>query len=120
VIAAVPLTEPEVAEIVAVPLPADVTRPLSITVATEALEVDQSIGAPRILRPFWSSTFAIRNANSSGAEKERVVGTTATDVAILGSIPSPQPEAARHSVAPRANLWRLAKCRQLIVHSLPV
>jgi len=51
-------------------------------------------------------------------ENESVVGRTITVVGILGSTLSPQPDAARHSVAPRANLWRLAKCRQLIVHSL--
>ncbi len=49
---AVPDTPPAIAVIVAVPLPAAVTRPAALTVATAALLLAQVTEAPAITCPF--------------------------------------------------------------------
>jgi hypothetical protein len=55
---AVPLTEPEVAVIVAVPSATEVTRPDPDTVATAASDVAHVTVALAIVAPFWSLTVA--------------------------------------------------------------
>jgi len=55
---AVALTEPEVAVIVAVPFPAEVTRPATDTLATATSDVAHVTVALAIVAPFWSLTVA--------------------------------------------------------------
>jgi hypothetical protein len=58
VTAAVPVAEPEVAVIVAVPSAIEVTRPEDEAVATAASDVAHVTVAPLIVPPFWSLTVA--------------------------------------------------------------
>ena len=55
---AVPLAEPEVAVIVAVPPATEVTRPVEDTVATDVDDELHVTLAPVIVPPFWSLTVA--------------------------------------------------------------
>ena len=52
VTAAVPLAEPDVAVIVAVPSATEVTEPDDVTVATDAADVAHDTLAPLIVAPF--------------------------------------------------------------------
>ena len=56
---AVPLADPAVAVIVAVPFATAVTRPEAETVATEVADVDHVTLAPLIVEPFWSWIVAV-------------------------------------------------------------
>jgi hypothetical protein len=56
--AAVPVTAPLVAVIVAVPFATEVTRPVDDTVATDELDVAHVTAALAITAPFWSLTVA--------------------------------------------------------------
>ena len=101
--------EPEVAAIVAVPLPAAVTRPEASTVATATSELAQATDAPDMARPNWSRTSAdiwavspsAVNSSESGV-RSTVVGTaarTTTDalpatpdaVAVISTSPAATP-----------------------------
>ena len=59
VTAAVALTDPEIAVIVALPFPTAVTRPDDETVATDEFDVAHVTDAPDIVAPFWSLTVAV-------------------------------------------------------------
>jgi hypothetical protein len=59
VVVAVPLAEPDVAVIVAVPFATEVTRPTDDTVATAASDVVHVTVAPLIVSPLASVTVAV-------------------------------------------------------------
>jgi len=61
----VALSEPEVAVIVAVPSPTEVTRPVEDTVATDAADVAHDTVAPLISVPLASFTVAVSVAVSA-------------------------------------------------------
>ena len=71
---AVPLAEPEVAVIVAVPLATAVTSPVDETLATDELEDAHVTDAPLIVTPFWSPTVSVSCCVSPSDEKLRIVG----------------------------------------------
>ena len=56
---AVPLADPDVAVMVAVPSATAVTRPVDETVATEAADDVHVRAAPPIVAPLWSCTEAV-------------------------------------------------------------
>ena len=95
---ALPDAEPAVAVIVAVPLPAAVTSPDALTVATAAALLDQVTAAPAIALPFWSRTSAVNCSVAPNAVSRTVAGATATVAGRGGSgggvggsvAPSPQ------------------------------
>ena len=78
---AVPLAEPDVAVIVAVPSATEITRPVEDTVATDALDVAHVTLAPLIVAPFWSLTVAESWEISPSDEKLRVVADNMIEVA---------------------------------------
>jgi hypothetical protein len=81
VTAAVPLAEPEVVVIVAVPSATDVTAPDEETVATDAAEDDHDTLAPLIVAPFWSLTVAESCCVAPIEIKLKLVGETVIEVA---------------------------------------
>ena len=81
VTAAVPLAEPEVAVIVAVPSATDVTAPDEETVATDAAEDDHDTLAPLIVAPFWSLTVAESCCVAPIEIKLKLVGESVIEVA---------------------------------------
>ena len=80
---AVALTEPDVAVIVAVPSPTDVTAPDDDTVATAALDVDHVTVGLLIVVPFWSTTVAVSCCVDPAVENERLVGDSVIVVGIV-------------------------------------
>ena len=74
----VPLAEPEVAVIVAVPLATAVTNPADETVATDELDVLHVTEAPEIVVPRASFTVAAKVTVSSIDAKVFVLGATVT------------------------------------------
>ena len=100
VTAAVPLADPEVAGMVAVPSATEVTRPEEDTVATDALDEIQVTKVPDIVVPFWSLTVAESWTVSPSEEKLRVVADSVIDVATgVGGAVVPSPHAASRSTA---------------------
>ena len=103
---AVPLADPAVAVIVAVPLATAVTRPEAETVATEAADVDHVTLALAIVAPFWSLTVAESCCVAPKEAKLRVVADSVIEVAtgvggvggLVGVVP-PSPHAASKSRA---------------------
>ena len=79
VTAAVPLAEPEVAVIVAVPFAFAVTSPADETVAAASLDVVHVTVAPDMVAPPASFTVAVRVAVSPIEENDRLVGASVTD-----------------------------------------
>mgnify|MGYP004102315073 FL=1 len=79
---AVALTDPDVAVMVAVPLPAAVTSPAVETVATEALDVAQVTVGFEITVPPASLTVAVRVAPSPIDVKVRLVGDSVIEAAV--------------------------------------
>ena len=96
--AAVPLAEPEVAVIVAVPLATAVTNPADETVAIDELDVVHVTVAPDIVVPPASFTVAAKVTVSSMAAKVFVLGATvtfeATWVTVTELDPLAEPEVA--------------------------
>jgi hypothetical protein len=75
----VPEAEPDVAVIVATPLPCAVISPVEDdTLATEAAEDVHVTDAPLVAAPFWSRTVAVGWPVSPKDEKFRLDGATAT------------------------------------------
>ena len=79
---AVALTDPDVAVMVAVPLPAAVTSPAVETVATEALDVAHVTVGFEITVPPASLTVATRVAPSPIELKLRLVGESVIEAAV--------------------------------------
>ena len=79
---AVPLTDPDVAVIVAIPLPTAVTSPSAETVAIDASDVAQVTSASEITVPPASVTVAARVAVSPIDVKLRLVGDRVTEAAV--------------------------------------
>ena len=96
--AAVPLAEPEVAVIVAVPLATAVTSPADETVAIDELDVVHVTVAPDIVVPPASFTVAAKVTVSSMAAKVFVLGATvtfeATWITVTELDPLAEPEVA--------------------------
>jgi hypothetical protein len=80
VIVAAPVLPEDVAVIVAEPAATAVTTPLALTVAIEALLVDQVTVCPVIVFPFWSFTVALTEAVPP-TTTELLAGETVTVVA---------------------------------------
>ena len=78
----VPLTEPDVAVIVAVPSATEVTSPADETVATEVLDEDHVTVAPDMVLPPASFTVATRVAVSESEAKLKLVGDSASEDAL--------------------------------------
>ena len=76
---AVPLADPDVAVMVAVPSATAVTRPADETVATDELDVTQVTVAPEMMFPAASLTVATRVAVSPADVKLTLVGARVTD-----------------------------------------
>ena len=76
---AVPLADPEVAVMVAVPAATAVTNPADETVATDELDVTQVTVAPEMMFPAASLTVATRVAVSPADVKLTLVGDSVTD-----------------------------------------
>ena len=101
VTAAVPETDPAVAEIVVFPFATAVTSPEASTVATEASPLAHATAAPAITCPFWSRTSAVSCTVAPSATIWAVAGLTVTAVARGGSrgggsVP-PSPHAETHT-----------------------
>jgi len=79
---AVPLTDPDVAVMVAVPLPTAVTSPAEETVTIDASDVAQVTVAPEMMFPPASLTVAVREAVSPIDVKLRLVGASVTEAAV--------------------------------------
>ena len=79
---AVPLTDPDVAVMVAVPLPTAVTSPAEETVTIDASDVAQVTVAPEMMFPPASLTVAVREAVSPIELKVRLVGASVTEAAV--------------------------------------
>ena len=79
---AVPLTDPDVAVMVAVPSMTAVTSPAAETVATDALDVAHVTVAPEMMFPAASLTVATRVAVSLADVKLTLVGESATEAAV--------------------------------------
>jgi hypothetical protein len=77
---AVALTEPEVAVIVAVPFPFEVTSPADETVATVVSEDAQVTVGLTIVLSFTSLTVGVSVAVSANDAKLRVVGDSVTEL----------------------------------------
>ena len=75
---AVPLAEPDVAMIVADPVPTEVTRPADETVATAVFVDDHVSVAPDITVPPASLTVAVSVAVSASEAKLKLVGESVT------------------------------------------
>ena len=101
VTADVPLADPDVAVIVAVPSATEVTRPEEDTVATDALDELHDTLAPLIVAPFWSLTVAESWEVSPSEEKLKLVADSVIEVAtgVGGAVGSPSPQAARRRTA---------------------
>ena len=80
--AAVPLAEPDVAVIVAMPLATAVTSPAEEMVAVAVFDDVQTTVAPDIMVPSVSLTVAVRVAVSPTDEKLRLVGDSVTEAAV--------------------------------------
>ena len=78
---AVPLSDPDVAVIVAVPPATEVTRPVEDTVATDADDELHVTLAPLIVAPFWSLTVAESCCVVPKDEKLNVVADSVMEVA---------------------------------------
>ena len=76
---AVPLADPDVAVMVAVPSATAVTRPADETVATDELDVTQVTVAPEMMFPAASLTVETRVAVSPADVKLTLVGASVTD-----------------------------------------
>ena len=76
---AVPLADPDVAVMVAVPSATAVTSPAAETVATDELDVTHVTVAPEMMFPPESLTVATRVAVSPADVKLRLVGARVTD-----------------------------------------
>ena len=102
----VPLSDPDVAVIVAVPSATEVTRPVEDTVATDADDELQVTLAPLIGAPFWSLTVAVSWEVSPSDEKLKLVADSVIEVAtgaggvggLVGVVP-PSPQARSKSTA---------------------
>jgi len=79
---AVPLADPDVAVMVAVPAATAVTRPADETVVTEALDVAHVMLGFEIVFPVASITVARRVAPSPADVKLRLVGDRVTEEAV--------------------------------------
>ena len=79
---AVALTDPDVAVMVAVPLPTAVTSPAAEMVATEALDVAHVTVAPEMMFPAASVTVAARVVVSPIELKFRLVGESVIEAAV--------------------------------------
>ena len=79
---AVPLADPDVAVMVAVPLPAAVTNPADETATTEASDVVQAMVGFEMMFPAASLTVATRVAVSLADVKLTLVGESATEAAV--------------------------------------
>ena len=79
---AVPLADPDVAVMVAVPSATAVTRPADETVATDELDVAQVTSASEITVPPASVTVAAREAVSPIDVKLTLVGDRVTEAAV--------------------------------------
>ena len=79
---AVPLTDPDVAVMVAVPSATAVTSPADETVAIKAEDVAQVTSAPEITVPPASLTVATREAVSPIDVKLRLVGDSVIEAAV--------------------------------------
>ena len=77
-----PLADPDVAVIVAVPSATAVTNPAAETVATDELDVIHVTVAPEMMFPAASLTVATRVAVSPADVKLRLVGARVTDAAV--------------------------------------
>jgi len=102
---AVPLAEPEVAVIVAVPLATAATSPADETLATDELEDSHVTDAPLIVAPPWSRTVGISCCVSPNDPKLSVVGERVTVVAMGGSVVPPQPARLTRRTVRRARRW---------------
>ena len=106
VTADVPLADPDVAVIVAVPSATEVTRPEEDTVATDALDEPHVTLAPLIVAPFWSLTVAESCCVAPKDEKLKEVADSVIEVAtgvggvggLVGVVP-PSPHARSKSTA---------------------
>ena len=76
------LTDPDVAVMVAVPLPTAVTSPAEETVTIDASDVAQVTVAPEMMFPPASLTVAVREAVSPIDVKLRLVGASVTEAAV--------------------------------------
>ena len=76
---AVPLADPEVAVIVAVPLPTAVTKPPDETVATDAADVVHVTAAPGIVAPRESVTVGVSVAVAPIDPSDRLSGERVTE-----------------------------------------
>ena len=117
VTAAVPLAEPDVAVIVAVPSATEVTRPVDETVATDEAEVAHDTLAPLIVAPFWSLTVAEICRVAPIDEKLKLVAESVIEVAtgvggvggvggLVGELP-PSPHPTSKSIAVNARSLKL-------------
>ena len=79
---AVPLTDPDIAVMVAVPAATAVTRPADETVATDDLDVAHVTIGFEIVFPAASITVARRVAPSPADVKLRLVGASVTEAAV--------------------------------------
>ena len=79
---AVPLADPDVAVMVAVPSVTAVTRPADETVATDELDVAHVMIGFEIVFPVASITVATRVAPSPADVKLRLVGASVTEAAV--------------------------------------
>ena len=79
---AVPLADPDVAVMVAVPSATAVTRPADETVATDELDVAQVTSASEITVPPVSVTVAAREAVSPIDVKLRLVGPSVIEAVV--------------------------------------
>ena len=79
---AVPLADPDVAVMVAVPAATAVTRPADETVATDELDVAHVTIGFEIVFPVASITVATRVAPSPADVKLRLVGASVTEAAV--------------------------------------
>ena len=103
---AVPLSDPDVAIIVAVPSATEVTRPVEDTVATDADDELHVTLAPLIVAPFWSLTVAESCCVVPKDEKLNAVADSVIEVAtdaggvggLVGVVP-PSPHARSKSTA---------------------
>ena len=73
------LLDPDVAVIIPVPLPTEVTSPADETVAMSVSDALHVIVAPEIVDPFTSFTVAVSVAVSANEAKLRLVGDRVTD-----------------------------------------
>ena len=103
---AVPLADPDVAVMVAVPSATAVTSPADETVATDELDVTHVTVAPEMMFPPESLTVATRVAVSPADVKLRLVGARVTDWAtwltVTVAVPLADPDVAVMVAVPAA------------------